>query len=150
MESVQSNFINKIAGMHSLDYWEQLKALKMSSLQRRRERYTCIYVWKVLEGRVPNFGLKSTQSIRRGRNCIVPPVRRTGSQRNQTIRFNSMAVLGPRLFNHLPSGVRDITDCSVDTFKRSLDKHLDTIPDEPRLPRLVRYCSRASNSILEY
>ena len=150
IEAVQSNFFNKINGMRSLDYWQQLEALGMYSLQRRRERYTCIYVRKVLEGLVPNFGLRSTHSARRGRSCIVPAVKRTGSQRLQTIRFNSMTVLGPRLFNHLPSGVRDVTDCSVDTFKRALDKYLDTIPDEPRLPRLVRYCSKATNSILEY
>ena len=150
LESIQSNFFNKIVGMRSFDYWQQLEALKMSSLQRRRERYTCIYVWKVLEGLVPNFGLNSTHSIRRGRSCIVPSVKRTGSQRYQTIRFNSATVLGPRLFNHLPAGIRDMTGCSVDTFKRALDNHLDTVPDEPRLPRLVRYCSKGSNSILEY
>ena len=148
--SVQSSFFNKITGMASLDYWEQLKALKMSSLQRRRERYICIYVWKVLEGIVPNFGLCSSHSNRRGRSCIVPALVRAGSQRYQTIRSNSMGVMGPRLFNHLPASIRDMTGCSVDTFKRALDKHLDAIPDEPRLPKLVRYCSKVSNSILEY
>ena len=150
LESVQSNFLSKIAGLSSLDYWEQLQVLKMSSLQRRRERYTCIYVWKVLEELVPNFGLQSTYSIRRGRSCIVPAVKRTGSHRHQTIRFNSMGVLGPRLFNHLPACIRNMTGCSVDSFKSALDKHLATVPDQPRLPRLIRYCSKASNSILEY
>ena len=145
LESVQSSFFNKITGMASLDYWEQLKALKMFSLQRRRERYICIYVWKVLEGLVPNFGLRFSHNNRRGRSCTMPAIVRAGSQRYQTIRSNSMGVMGPRLFNHLPS-----RGCSVDTFKRALDKHLDTIPDEPRLPKLVRYCSKGSNSILEY
>ena len=150
LEGVQSSFFNKIAGMASLDYWDQLKALKMVSLQRRRERYICMYVWKVLEGLVPNFGLQSTHSMRRGRNCIVPAVNRAGPQRYQTVRYNSMGVLGPRLINHLPSCIRDMTGCSVDSFKKALDKHLDSIPDEPRLPRLVKFCSKASNSILEY
>ena len=40
--------------MHDLSYNERLKALKLYSLQRRRERYCIIYVWKVLEGLVPN------------------------------------------------------------------------------------------------
>ena len=150
LETVQSSFFNKIAGLSSLDYWEQLQVLKMYSLQRRRERYTCIYVWKVLEELVPNFGLQSSYSIRRGRSCIVPAVKRTGSHRHQTIRFNSMGVLGPRLFNHLPASIRDMTGCSIDSFKRALDMHLATVPDQPRLPRLIRYCSKASNSILEY
>ena len=150
LESVQSCYFNKIAGMAPLDYWEQLKVLKMSSLQRRRERYICIYVWKVLEGLVPNFGLQSSHNIRRGRSCTMPAIVRGGSQRYQTIRANSMGIMGPRLFNHLPSTIRGMTGCSVDAFKQALDKHLDTIPDEPRLPRLVRYCSKGSNSIIEY
>ena len=150
LEGVQSSFFRKIVGMAALDYWEQLKALKMSSLQRRRERYICIYVWKVLEGLVPNFGLQSNHNIRRGRSCIMPAIVRAGFQRYQTIRSNSMGIMGSRLFNHLPSTIRDMSGCSVDTFKRRLDEHLDAIPDEPRLPRLVRYCSKGSNSILEY
>ena len=150
LETVQSSFFKKIVGLYSLDYWEQLKSLKMSSLQRRRERYTCIYVWKVLEGLVPNFGLQSNHSIRRGRSCNVPAVKRAGSHRHQTIRFNSLGVLGPRLFNHLPARIRDMTGCSVDSFKRALDKHLDTVPDQPRLPKLVRFCTKGSNCLLEY
>ena len=35
--------------MHDLSYNERLKALKLYSLQRRRERYCIIYVLKVLE-----------------------------------------------------------------------------------------------------
>ncbi len=39
IESVQKNFFNKIKGLSAIDYWEQLRVLKMYSLQRRRERY---------------------------------------------------------------------------------------------------------------
>ena len=122
----------------------------MPSLQRRRERYICMYVWKVLEGLVPNFGLQSTHSIRRGRSCIVPTVKRVASHKIQTIRYNNMGVLGPRLFNHLPQSIRDISGSSVDTFKRALDKHLDTVPDETRVPKLVKYCLKSINSLIEY
>ena len=55
LESVQKNFLKKIKGLGALSYWEQLKTLKMYSLQRRRERYRIIYVWSILEGIVPNF-----------------------------------------------------------------------------------------------
>ena len=41
--------------MESLDYSERLVFLKLHSLQRRRERYCIIYVWKIIEGLVPNF-----------------------------------------------------------------------------------------------
>ena len=150
LETVQHSFFKKIAGLHSLDYWELLAALKMPSLQRRRERYICMYVWKILEGLVPNFGLESTNSKRRGRSCVVPTVKRTAGQRMQTIRHNSMGVLGPRIFNCLPSKVRDISGCSIDTFKKALDKYLDIVPDEPRVPQMVKYCSKSSNSLLQY
>ena len=150
LELVQHSFFSKISGFKSKDYWEQLSALRMPSLQRRRERYVCIYVWKILEGLVPNIGLQSTNSVRRGRSCIIPPVSRVASQKVQTIRYNSIGILGPRLFNHLPQNLRDVSGCSVDIFKRHLDKHLDTIPDEPRVPRLVKYCSKSSNSIISY
>ena len=150
LENVQHSFFKKIAGTTGLDYWDLLKLLKMSSLQRRRERYICIYMWKIIEGLVPNFGIRFHYNRRRGRQCSVPQVCTTAPHRFQTIRFNSMGVHGPRLFNSLPVNIRNMAECSVDTFKAALDKHLDTVPDEPRVPRLVKYCQKSSNSLLEY
>lgn len=150
LEMVQHSYLSKISGFRSMDYWEQLSTLGMPSLQRRRERYMCIYIWKVLEGLVPNFGLQASHNPRRGRSCIVPEVSRVATHKIQTIRHNSLGVLGPRLFNHLPQSVRNVSGCSVDTFKRELGKHLDTVPDEPRIPKLVKYCSKSSNSLISY
>ena len=39
LELLQRSFIRKISGMQHLSYWEQLKALKLYPLERRRERY---------------------------------------------------------------------------------------------------------------
>ena len=47
IEKVQRTFTKHITEMHDLSYNERLKALKLYSLQRRRERYCIIYVWKV-------------------------------------------------------------------------------------------------------
>ena len=43
------------------------------SLQKRRHRYSFIYVWKIVEGLVPNLSDPITCSLsdRRGRTCIV-------------------------------------------------------------------------------
>ena len=150
LENVQHSFFKKIAGTTGLDYWDLLKLLKMSSLQRRRERYICIYMWKIIEGLVPKFGIRFHHNRRRGRLCSVPQVCTTAPHTLQTIRFNSMGVHGPRLFNSLPVNIRNMAECPVDTFKAALDKHLDTVPDEPRVPRLVKYCQKSSNSLLEY
>ena len=150
LEMVQVSFVNKIAGMYEHDYWQQLKILKLNSLERRRERYVAIYIWKLLEGLVPNFGIHEGQNKRKGRYCIVPIVKTKGSAKIQTLRFNSFGVRGPRIFNCLPQKLRDMSGCSLDTFKRALDNHLKTIPDEPRVGKLIKYCSKGSNSLLEY
>ena len=55
VEGIQRTFTSKIAGMQNLSYWERLKRLNLYSLQRRRERYLVIYVWKIIQGLSPNF-----------------------------------------------------------------------------------------------
>ena len=62
-----------IKGFFSFSYQERLSNLKIYSLQRRRERYIIIYVWKILENFVPNLvkPLQFYVSDRRGRLCSV-------------------------------------------------------------------------------
>ena len=50
LESIQRTFTSKIAGLKDLHYWERLKKLSLLSLQRRRERYIAIYMWKICHG----------------------------------------------------------------------------------------------------
>ena len=46
-----------------------------------------------------------------------------------------MAVHGPKLFNStMQQHIRNLSCCSVDTFKYNLDKFLCTIPDQPVIP----------------
>lgn len=150
IEKVQASFIKKITGFYQFDYWDQLKRLELYSQERRRERYIIIYTWKVLEELVPNFGITAAVNSRNGRYCVIPTIRSSASHKTRTIRFISMGVNGPRLFNCLPRQLRNITGCSVNSFKAALDNHLATIPDEPRLAKLVKFCSKASNSLTEY
>ena len=116
IESIQLSFLKKISGMSHHDYWKQLQVLGMYSLQRRRERYICIYIWKVVEGLVPNFGIEVTANNRTGRHCTVPLIRPTARGRIKTIRFTSMGVNGPRIFNCLPKSIRNTSGCSVTSF----------------------------------
>ena len=150
IEMVQLNFLKKISDVSQMDYWDQLKFLKVYSLQRRRERYCVIYIWKILEKLVPNFGIKCGYNKRQGRYCVIPHVRPAASCRIQTIRFGSMGLNGPRLFNCLPPHLRNLSGCSVESFKRALDHHLESIPDQPRVPGLIKYCARSTNSLLSY
>lgn len=148
LEGVQASFLNKINSMSNKNYWQQLQALKLYSVERRRERYIVIYIWKVLEGIVPNFGITPVSSRRHGRTCLVPHIKTSAPVKVQNLRFASLAVNGPRLFNSMPQNVRNMSCCTIDTFKIALDKYLSLVPDEPRLRKLVRFCSESSNSLI--
>ena len=77
MESVQRSFTKHIFGMKDLDYKTRLNRLGLYSLQRRRERYLIIYIWKILENLVPNLTppICSHHSDRRVRLCNINHVR---------------------------------------------------------------------------
>ena len=69
VRKIQKSFTKHITGMQSLEYSEQLVSLKLFSLQRRRERYCIIYVWKIIKGLVSRFfkTIVCSYSERRGR-----------------------------------------------------------------------------------
>ena len=157
IEMVQRSFIRKITGMSQKNYWEQLEHLKLYSLERRRERYRVIYVWRILEGHVPNItsvvgGLNKITAKwhpRRGRECILKAVNRSSPKQVQRLIDASLPVHGQQLFNTLPLEIRNITGCTVDSFKRRLDRYLKTIPDEPQIPGYTAQRRAESNSLLD-
>ena len=70
IEDIQKSFTRKIHSLKRGDYWERLDTYNLYSLQRRRERYRILYVWKILQNIVPNVGesgIKSRSSIRHGK-----------------------------------------------------------------------------------
>ena len=133
IEKIQKAFTKHIKGFSSFSYQERLSNLKIYSLQRRRERYIIIYVWKILENLVPNLvkPLQFYVSDRRGRVCSVSHVRlgHTG-----TLAYSSFRWKGIRLFNSLPMHIRNITACTPLAFKKQLDLHLSPILDCPCTP----------------
>ena len=157
LEMVQRSFLRKLSGMSTMSYWDQLSHLKQYSLERRRERYRIIYIWRILEGHVPNLISSDSNSEkvtakwhkRRGRECIVPRVNRKASQRIQTLIYASLPVRGQQLFNILPARIRNTTGCSVDCFKRKLDGYLNTVPDEPQIPGYTAQRRAETNSLID-
>lgn len=137
MESVQRTFTSRLDGMNDMNYWERLSHLKLYSLERRRERFMIIYVWKIIQGLVPNFNhdfaVKTTNSGRRGVLAIIPPISKSWTK-VQTIKESSIAVHGPRLFNCIPQKLRSET-YTPESFKRELDRFLHTVEDKPSLPQ---------------
>ena len=150
LELVARNFIRHIHGMRKLNYWQQLAYLRLYSQQRRRERYIIIYLWKVLEGLVPNFGnIGINDHQRHGRLCIIPSVKQSAPARIKNIRYSSLAIKGPQLFNRMPAHIRNMTACTTLEFKKALDDFLAVIPDQPRIPGYTKFCRAASNSIVD-
>ena len=149
LEQVQRNFTSRIAGLSDLDYWQRLQNLGLYSLERRRERYIIIYVWKILNGLVPNIGggasIVPLDSTRRGRLCAVPPILNAGIPRHKTLRENSLAVIGPQLFNCIPADVRGHRG-TADCFKAKLDRYLSQVPDKPCM---INYRAGVSNCIIK-
>ena len=151
LESVQRIFTARICGMGTLNYWERLKSLKLMSLQRRRERYIILHMWKTLHNLCPNdINIKfrepmSTEHTRRGIKSVVPSISHKATQRSQTIYENSFAVLGPRLWNTLPKHLSVIT--SQQKFKDESTRYVSSIPD---LPPTRGYSSPNNNSLLDW
>ena len=133
VEKVERSFTRFISGMAGLSYTERLAVLKLYSLQRRRERYIVIYVWKILEGLVPNLypPICSKTSDRRGRTCISSHI---NVGQLGTLEYNSFIWCAIRLFNQLPLFVRNTAVCSIHSFRKQMDSYLSKVPDSPCLP----------------
>ena len=136
IENLQKAFTRKIKCPGGRDdYWQRLKCHRLYSLERRRERYCIIYVWKILEGIVPNLTGRSKivekQSLRHGRLCGVPSLV-TGTKRKiQRLREGSFCVNGPKLFNALPSHLRNIDVEITSTSKKNCTRFCRLVADEP-------------------
>ena len=147
IERIQSTFTKKIEGMKDLDYLERLKYLKLYSIQRRFERYSVIYTWKVLQGLVVNPGIKinTNRGSRSGLTLKIPKF-------TNELREQSYMIKGPKLFNSLPANVKEFPNLyqndpkrAVDAFKRELDQYLNKIPDEPNLSPEYGKCMQGIN-----
>ena len=113
-----------------------------------------LYIWQIIEGKVPNIdspdhaGIKAAWHPRRGRSCAVPGVSLHAPKRFQNLRYSSFGVVGPRLLNVLPVNIRNISGCTIETFKLHLDRFLATVPDEPQVRGYTAMRRAESNSLL--
>ena len=150
IESVQRRFTRKFPCYWQYDssidrsvchvsYKERLMDLKLYSLERRRERYMILLLYKVAIKLIPNPGLVVDTGLR-GRwyfqrkfttNSTIPAWIRKA-------RNNGFFSNGPLLFNSLPGYLRLKQNTSLPPskahltqFKKRLDVFLDTIEDDP-------------------
>ena len=146
IEGVQRTFTSRVGGLQDLNYWERLKELRLMSLQRRRERYIILMMWKILHNLVPNCcDIKFKMTARNGAIAVIPPLSKTSSLKNQSLYDKSFAVQGPILWNKVPQTIRAVE--TFDAFKRSLSDFLVSIPDNPPV---AGYSCCWSNSLVDY
>ena len=111
-------------------------------------------MWQIIEGKVPNIdspdhaGIKVAWHPHRRRGCVVPGVSLHTPKRFQSLRYSSFGVVGRRLFNVLPVNIRNISGCTVETFKLHLDRFLATVTDEPQVRGYTAMRRAESNSLL--
>ena len=140
MEEPLKAFTRKISGCSQLNYWERLAKLKLSSIQRRFERYKIFYIWKALNGLVPNFGINVANTSDLRGWIIAIPIFHGNSSKIVSLKEKSLAVEGSKLFNDMPRYIRNMTG-SKDRFKIVLDKFLALIPDQPAGTRDLVPCA---------
>ena len=88
---------------------------------------------------------KTKNHPRHGTQCVVQyPTNRSPAQ---SLQENAITVFRPRLYNSLPKYLRDIERVKTERFEFELDKFLDIIPDQPKMPNYVT--ASGSNSILD-
>lgn len=145
IESTQRTVTSKIHGMENFNYWERLQQLGIMSLQRRRERYQMIHIWKISQGLIPNdLQLVFYETSRYGLKCRRP---RYDQRRKyiSNVKFNSFTSNGPALFNVIPVKIKNSS--SLPIFKSRLQKFITSFPDNPPTPNYVR---QNKNSLVEW
>ena len=109
LENVQRRFTAEISGIQHLNYWYRLKSLQLMSLQRRRERYILIQMWKQLHKQsAGEITIRFRSESRLGIQAIVPSVNHSSRLANRSLYENSFAVNGARMWNALPSSITTI------------------------------------------
>ena len=146
LEGVQRTFTSRLYSVRHLDYWKRLQYLNIMSLQRRRERYIILQIWKILHNVSPNdVGVKFSPLSRHGLKAKVPVILKHCRMRHQSLYDNSFSVTGPRLWNIIPSELTQEAD--FHKFKISLTKFVKSVPDQPPV---IGYSTANGNSLLDW
>ena len=144
LESVQKTFIARIAGMRDMLYWDCLIHLSLMSLQRRRERFIILHMWKILNETASNdLNIQFVIRPRFGNLAIIPSARKNSTSVNRSLFDNSFAVQGPKLWNAISYHLNVIQDLQL--FKDRLTKFMLSLPDKPPIRG---YATLNSNSLL--
>ena len=146
LEDVQRYLTKRISGCQHLSYWDRLKRLNLMSLQRRRERFSIIHVWKILNKEAPNdVEMNFYENSRLGMKVKIPKFSHKAQASISSCYDHSFAIRGARLWNLLPKTLNSET--TLEKFKVALGSFLDLFPD---MPPVAGYTTANTNSLLDY
>ena len=153
-EGPQRSFTKKAWGLYGHNYWDRLSVFKLYSIERRVERYKVLYLYKMINGLVPDIGLKyPDNSITRNRDTLLPITLTATTEAIKTKLRDSLLYNGVRIFNSIPLTIRNIQNDYCE-FKKQLDLYLSKIPDQPATkdltPEAKDIYGDPSNSILDW
>ena len=132
LEQLLITYTFNTKGLENDNYWERLRKMGLSSVQRRFQRYKIIYIWKIVRGLTHNFGLTWTEHVHWGLMIDINKPHFTELNAGSVAAWRqSLAVDGGMLFNHMSSNIRNYEGTSLSGFKMTLDQLLETIPDRP-------------------
>ena len=146
IEQIQRQFTRKIGNLKELDYWSRLNKLEIMSLQRRREMFIIILVWKIKNNLIPNdinLEFKRNTYNSNIKAVLKPMPRVTGKL--LSLHENSFLIKASKLWNKLPQDVSEVKSFNV--FRTKLEKFLKSFPDKPPV---CGYYHQNDNSILSY
>jgi len=113
-----------------------------------------MYIWKALNGHVPNLNLrwKVDSTNRSGPLLEIKPVK-SSSDTIKNLCRDSLLNFGVMLYNHLPVYIRTFGG-ELKEFKSLLDRCLCMYPDQPATESLTPTCKtlmgKLSNSLLDW
>ena len=141
LEGVLRLYTSYTKGLETSNYWQRLEKMILLSVQRRHERYRIIYIWKIIQGMIPNFGIIWDHTVRRGRMITISKVNSKIPKIALTLRDQSLSVHGGKLYNLLSREIRD--------------SFLKDIPDQPLCTGLYpapisSSTNRNSNSLIDW
>ena len=132
LEQLLRTYTFNTKGLEGDNYWERLRKIGLSSIQRRFQRYKIIYIWKIVKGLTHNFGISWNYHPHWGLLIDIKKPRFNDlNAKSVSVWRQSLAVDGALLYNHMPSTIRNYSGSSLSGFKMTLDQLLERIPDRP-------------------
>ena len=131
IEDVLRNFSRRCPAIADLHYWDRLRALQLTSCERRMERFIILYTFKIIRKEVDDPGAFTTRyTIKRG-PLLRNTLKMRGSEGLKTVIAGSFGTKAVQLYNSLPRYVREF-DGPSSSLKQHLQIYLSEVPDMPR------------------